>query len=164
MNICKMSRASFFAALMAVCGWISVPVPPFRYTLQTFALYLALLTLGGKWGFRAVAIYLGLGAVGLPVFSGFRSGIGALLDVTGGFLWGFLAGAMVYRLLEKTGKIYAMAVSLLSCYLCGCIWFTLYTGEQGFGAALIICVVPYVIPDTIKLWLAWIVAKKLKNK
>ena len=66
---------------------------------KLFALFLALLTLGGKGATVSVLVYLALGAVGLPVFSGFRGGFGTLLGVTGGFLWGFAFGSILYWLL-----------------------------------------------------------------
>ena len=67
---------------MAVCAWISIPFGYIAFTMQTFAVMLALFTLGGKWGTASVFVYLLLGAVGLPVFSGFQGGLGVLLGVT----------------------------------------------------------------------------------
>ena len=99
MQVRNMARCALLAALTALCAWLSIPVPPVRFTLQTFAIALGLLALGGKWGMVSVGLYLLLGIVGLPVFSGFRGGVAALLDPTGGFLWGFFLGAAAYRLL-----------------------------------------------------------------
>lgn len=157
-----MTQASLFAALMAICAWICIPVSDIGITLQTFGVFLALLMLGGKWGSISILLYLLLGAVGLPVFSGFRGGPGHLLGVTGGFLWGFLISGLVYWALEKTGKLPAMIASLLSCYLCGCIWFYGYSGG-GVGFILLRCVVPYLIPDILKLWLAQSLSKRLRK-
>ena len=84
MKIRNMVLSGLFAALLALCGWISLPLGSLRFTLQTFGLLLALLTLGGKWGSVTVLVYLALGAMGLPVFSGFQGGIGVLLGPTGG--------------------------------------------------------------------------------
>lgn len=70
----KMVLASIFAAIMAVCAWISIPVLEIAFTMQTFAVFLALGVLGGKWGTVSILIYMLLGAVGMPVFSGFRGG------------------------------------------------------------------------------------------
>ena len=76
---------SLFSSLIAICAWISIPIGDIAFTLQTFAVFLALGTLGGKWGTVSILIYLALGAVGLPVFSGFQGGIGTLLfTVLGG--------------------------------------------------------------------------------
>ena len=162
-NVRKMVLSSLFASLCAVCSWIAVPLPPVYITLQTLALMLTLGTLGGKWGTVSIALYLLLGVVGLPVFAGFRGGAGALLDATGGFLWGFLLAALTYWLLEKPGKLPAMIGALLACYGCGCFWFSHWAGNIGFFAAALTCVVPYLIPDAIKLWLAVKVMGKIHN-
>ena len=90
---------------MGVCSWLSIPVPPVIFTLQSFAFLLTLGVLGGRWGTVTVLVYLLLGLMGLPVFAGFRFGPAAFLDPTGGFLWGFLAGAFGYWLLERLGKV-----------------------------------------------------------
>lgn len=156
-----MVLASLFAALTAVCAWLSIPIPPIAFTLQTFAVLLALGVLGGKWGSISVLLYLLLGLVGLPVFSGFRGGAAALLDATGGFLWGFAAGALIYRALETFGILPAMIGFQLVCYGCGCWWFDLYSGSV--GAAVMTCVVPYLIPDAVKLWLAYSLSNTLKK-
>ena len=158
-----MVLASVFAALTAICAWLSIPIPPVAFTLQTFGLLLTLGVLGGKWGSISIWLYLLLGLMGLPVFSGFRFGAAALLDVTGGFLWGFALGAPVYWALEKLGKLPAMVAFQLVCYVCGCWWFSVYTGNTGFLAAALTCVVPYLIPDGIKLWLAYGLSKRLKK-
>ena len=157
-----MTLASLFAALLAICAWISIPVSDIGITLQTFGVFLALLLLGGKWGSISILLYLLLGAVGLPVFSGFRGGMGHLMGVTGGFLWGFLISGPVYWMLERLGRWPAMAGGLLACYSCGCLWFYTYSGG-GLGFILLRCVVPYLIPDVLKLWLAGTLAKRLQK-
>ena len=94
MKIRKMTRCALLAAVMAVCAWISVPVGELAVSLQTFAVFLTLGFLGGRLGSAAVLVYLLLGAAGVPVFAGFRGGIGVLLGPTGGYLWGFLAACL----------------------------------------------------------------------
>ena len=84
-NVRSMCYVGVFAALMAVCAWISIPTPwDVSFTMQTFAIFAAFGLLGGKRGTIALAVYLVLGAVGLPVFSNFRGGVGVLLGTTGG--------------------------------------------------------------------------------
>ena len=155
-----MVLSSLFAAMIAVCAWLAVPVPAVAFTMQTFGVLLTLGVLGGRWGCVSILLYLLMGVVGLPVFAGFRGGAGALLDVTGGFLWGFLVGGLAYWVLQKVGKPAAMVAALVISYGCGCWWFTVYTGA-GFGAAVLACVVPYLIPDGIKLWLAYTMSKRI---
>ena len=160
-NVRKMVLSSLFASLCAVCSWISVPIPPLYITLQTLALLLTLGTLGGKWGSISIGLYLLLGITGLPVFAGFRGGAGALLDATGGFLWGFLIAGFGYWILERLGKLPAMIGAMAVCYLCGCFWFRVYAGHMGLGNAFLVCVVPYLIPDGIKLWIAYRISNRL---
>ena len=157
-----MVLSSLFAGLTAICAWISVPVADIAFTMQTFAVFLTLLVLGGKWGTVSIFIYLLLGTVGLPVFSGFRGGPGALLGVTGGYLWGFLFTGLCYWCLEKHGKLPGLILGLLACYGCGSGWFLLYSGG-GLWVILLKCVVPYLVPDALKLWLACTLAKRLRK-
>ena len=148
---------------MAVCAWISIPFGYIAFTLQTFAVMLALFTLGGKWGTASICVYLLLGAVGLPVFSGFQGGLGALLGVTGGYLWGFAATGLIYWGFEKLCKPLGAVLGLLSCYALGTGWFCLYSGGGSFAAAAASCVLPYVIPDVGKMYLAWIAGKRIRE-
>ncbi|MFR0734721.1 MAG: biotin transporter BioY [Oscillospiraceae bacterium] len=101
------------------------------FTLQTFGVFAALGLLGGKRGTIAIALYLVLGAVGLPVFSGFRGGFGVLLGTTGGYIFGFLLSGLLYwaltALLGNKGwvRLLAMVLGLLLCYAAGTGWFLL---------------------------------------
>ena len=166
---------ALFAVLMAVCAWITVPLPKplVQFTMQTFALFMALATLGGRRGLYAMVVYLLLGAVGVPVFSGFRGGIGVLLDTTGGYIIGFVAAALVYWLLTvRLGdslpvKAIACVLGLAVCYAFGTAWFlVLYartTGPIGVTTALGWCVIPYIIPDLLKLALALLLSGRVRK-
>lgn len=156
-----MVQCSLFAALIAICAWIAVPIPPVAFTLQTLGVLLALGILGGKRGFCSVGLYLLLGFVGLPVFSGFRGGASALMGPTGGFLWGFLAMAACYWLLERFGRLPAMVAGQIACYVCGCWWFTVYATGTSLFAAVLTCVVPYLVPDALKLTLAYTLSGRI---
>ena len=161
---------ALFAAVMAVCSWISVPatVP---FTLQTFGVFLAVGTLGGKRGSLAVLTYLLLGAVGAPVFAGFSGGIGCILGSTGGYIVGFLFSALVMWAMEhffgKSRWVLAisMVIGLLVCYAFGTAWFMIVyannTGAIGLWTALSWCVFPYIIPDAVKIVLALVLCKRL---
>ena len=170
-NMGKKSRdlvlCALFAALLALCAWLSVPVGDLAVSMQSFGVLLALGLLGGGRGTGTILTYLVLGAVGLPVFSGFRGGLGHLLGPTGGYLWGFLAGALVYWLgiTCTKGKLSAlhMASALLCCYVCGTIWYGYaYLNGNYLGAALR-CVLPYLLPDLGKLLLADLLSRRLKR-
>ena len=172
MKIRNMALCALFAALLAVCAWITVPVGDIAITMQTFGIFLTLGVLGGKRGTVAISIYLLLGIVGLPVFSGFQGGIGALLGVTGGYIAGFLATALIYWLITALGRnqeifrLLGMVVGLLVCYLFGTLWFRfgyLSYGGLSFGAVLLKCVVPYLLPDAAKLMIAWLLSRRLRQ-
>lgn len=161
---------ALFAVLIAICAWISVPttVP---FTLQTFGVFLTVGLLGGKRGSMAVLVYILLGAAGIPVFSGFTGGVGRLLGNTGGYIVGFLASALVMWALEKVmgRKTWALAVQmvlgLIACYAIGTVWFmVIYSGTSGTVGLMTVlgwCVIPFVIPDLIKIALALILTKRL---
>ena len=168
-----MAYIALFAVLMAVCAWVTIPMPkPFvQFTLQTFAMFMALATLVGRRGLYAMVVYLLLGAVGVPVFSGFRGGLGVLLDTTGGYLVGFVAAAVVYWVITaKLGETYAVKIAacvlgLAVCYAFGTLWFLLlYTrasGPIGLTTVLGWCVLPYIVPDLLKLALALLLSKRV---
>lgn len=153
--------AALFAAILALCAWLCIPVSGIGVTMQTFGVFLTLGLLGGKWGSVAIGCYLLLGAVGVPVFSGFRGGPGMLLGVTGGYLWGFALSGLVYWMLERWSIPMAMAGAMVACYLCGSVWFSLYAGG-GLGYILLQCVIPYLIPDAVKIYLAYKLTLRLR--
>lgn len=163
---------ALFAVLMAVSAWITVPFA-IPFTFQTFAVFLALMTLGGKRGFYAVLVYLLMGLVGLPVFSGFQGGIGVLLGAGGGYIIGFLVAALLHWTISSRMKesrfsvLLASLLGLFSCYGFGTVWFlSVYArsfGPMGLMTALDLCVLPFLIPDLIKLALAFALSRRLKQ-
>lgn len=170
MKLRQMSLCALFVALLAVCAWLSVPIPQGALTLQTFGIFLTLGLLGGKWGCVAIGTYLLLGSIGLPVFSGFRGGIGVLLSATGGYVFGFMAGGLLYWLITSVrpkAVFPAMVAGLFSCYLLGTVWFWLVylpgNTPLSFAAAAASCVLPYLLPDALKLALACFLIPRLKR-
>ena len=167
-----MAYIALCAVLLAVCSWISIPftVP---FTLQTFAVFCTLLILGGKRGTIAVAVYILMAAVGLPVLSGFRGGAGALLGTTGGYILGFILTGLIYWLSEKVPadspviRIAALVCGLAVCYAFGTAWFMYVyarnTGPVALGTALSWCVIPFIIPDLAKLLLAVVISSRVKK-
>ena len=137
------------------------------------AVFLAVGLLGGKRGTAAVLVYILLGAVGMPVFSGFSGGVGRLLGTTGGYIIGFLVAALAMWAMEAVfGRAKwvlpaSMVVGLIACYAFGTAWFmVVYTGSKGaitLGAVLGMCVIPYIIPDAVKIAVALLLTKALKR-
>lgn len=167
----QLAWTGIMAALIVLCAWLTIPtaVP---FTMQTFAIFLAVGLLGGKLGSLAVGVYLLLGAVGLPVFSGFSGGLGAFAGVTGGYLIGFLLMALVMwlgeRLFGMGDLVFVLSgiAGLAVCYLFGTVWFlVLYTSTTGpvsVWAVLGSCVFPFLIPDGVKLALAFLLRRRLR--
>ncbi|MDD6811088.1 MAG: biotin transporter BioY [Lachnospiraceae bacterium] len=161
---------AMFAILIAVCAWISIPaaVP---FTLQTFGIFVTVGILGGRRGTLSVLIYLLLGIIGIPVFAGFKSGLGVLMSNTGGYLLGFLLIALLMWAMEKAlGKktwvlALSMVLGLFVCYIFGTAWFMVVyaksAGEIGIWTVLGWCVIPFVVPDLVKIALALLICNRL---
>ena len=173
MSVRSAAHVAMAAVILCVCSWITVPfaVP---FTMQTFGVYCAYLILGGRRGLLAVGLYLLLGLVGLPVFSGFQGGPGHLLGLTGGYLIGFLFTGLGYLLMEERleglrflHRMALLVLDLVPCYLIGTLWFTavsrLHGSETGFFGALGLCVLPFAVPDVLKVLLAERVSRRVKK-
>ena len=171
---------SLFTTLLAVCSWICIPtVVPF--TMQTFAVFLAMLVLGGKKGTIVIGIYMILGMIGIPVFSRGTAGIGVLFGATGGYIIGWIFIGILLIILENMErrmgeKIFpymnilrasGLITGLIICYLFGTFWFlNVYAKESvntGFWSVVSVCVFPFIIPDFIKLVLAHTVSRRIKK-
>ena len=159
------------AALISVCAWITVPLTV-PITLQTLGVCLVAGLFGAKKGTFSVIIYILLGAVGVPVFSGFRGGMGVIAGSTGGYMLGFVFTALIVGIVcDKTSKLWAIALAMaggvLLCYVFGTAWFSFVYARDNSPAALKTilgwCVFPFIIPDIIKIALAAILTKKLKR-
>lgn len=167
-----MAYIAIFAVLMAICSWISIPMAV-PFTLQTFGVFMAVGVLGGKRGSLAVLIYILLGAIGVPVFAGFSGGIGVILNTTGGYIVGFLFSALVMWGMEAllgrkpVVQIISMVVGLIVCYALGTAWFMVVyarnTGAVGLGTVLGWCVIPFIIPDLVKIALAFVLSRKIRK-
>lgn len=167
-----MAYIAVFAVLMAICSWISIPTA-IPFTLQTFAVFLAVTVLGGKRGTMSVLVFVLLGAVGVPVFAGFTGGLYVILGNTGGYIIGFLFAGLLMWLMERLfgRKMWVQAVSMLlgmvTYYVFGTIWFMIVymrtTGPVGLTAVLGWCVIPFVIPDLIKAALALFLGNTLRK-
>ncbi len=156
-----------FAALIAVCAWIAIPLTV-SVTLQTMAVCITAGLLGWKRGTLSVIVYILLGMIGLPVFTGFKSGISAVTGPTGGYIVGFIFTSLIVGFVceKMKNKIWSnalfMAVGILVCYLFGTIWFML-AYKVTFMSALSTCVIPFLLPDAVKIAVAAVLVNRLKK-
>ena len=167
-------------AIMAVSAWVTVPLGPVPFTLQMFAFAFAILVLTPKQCLAAIAGYLVLGAIGLPVFSSMRGGIGVLAGPTGGYLWGCrVCAALVLLVLhalrgrfEGDGKVSVVKglvldvavclVFLCVVYVCGWAQFMAVTGTDPM-AAFMTTIAPFVVVDVLKMVAAAICARAVRT-
>ncbi len=169
-------------ALMAVAAWITVPIGPVPFTLQIFVMVFALVALKPKQCLASIGCYLLLGAVGVPVFSSMRGGIGVILGTTGGFLWGYIVGAAIALVLmgvlkkalgkgdvPAAGSVADIVVSVIGAlvflavvYVCG--WTQLMlVANMSPAAAFAAAVAPFVVVDLIKTAVGIAVAVAVKR-
>ena len=155
-------------AIIAVSAWITVPIGPIPFTLQMFAVTFAIIVLMPRQAIAAIAGYLVLGAIGVPVFSGMRGGIGVLMGPTGGFLWGYLIGVSlavgVLALFRARGidnfatGVLAGVVFTAVAYVCGWAQYMVVAGV-GPAASFAVTVAPFIVVDLLKIVAATAVAR-----
>ncbi len=167
LDLHKLVLASLMAALIAVGGYLAIPIGPVPIVLQNLFVLVAALLLGSKWGSAAVAVYLLAGACGLPVFAGGGGGLGHLFGPRGGYLFGFLASAWVVgKISEVSGRrlaaeIAAMVVGSLIVYAIGVPWLKTVLGFS-YGKALAVGMYPFVIGDLLKIAAAYVIVKSVR--
>lgn len=171
-------------ACMAVTAWVTVPIGPVPLSLSPLAIFFTLFALKPRDAFIAICGYVALGAIGLPVFTGFRGGIGALFGPTGGFIMGFVVGACIvlplsYLLSKRAAFASDERATFLGgqvkrgfllrslivgvCfaaiyYVFGWLWL-MWVGQLTAGAAFVAAVAPFVVPDLLKMLLAVFLAQ-----
>lgn len=172
-NIFTVTLVALSVAVLTVCSWISIPsigsmVP---FTMQTFAVFVICGIFDWKRSLMAISVYILLGAVGVPVFTGFRGGLAALTGPTGGYIVGFVFCAVIIQIFKSIKKnsyffmITGMLAGLTACYAFGTAWYLFIYINSGEAVTpvgvLSLCVFPYVIPDLLKMSLAVIIVNRL---
>lgn len=157
MSTRQITRCGLSVALLAVAASVTIPFGPVPFTLQTLVLALLPVAVGGRQAVRAVAIYLLLGALGLPVFSGFSGGLAHVVGPTGGFLWGFLVGTVLASAVlglraipERVREVASGFAMLVASYLFGTLQLVFLLNLSP-AAAIAAAVAPFVLPDVVKV-------------
>lgn len=164
----RLTLTALLAAVLCILSPISVPIGPVPLSLGTFAVYLAASTVDRRTGTLAVLLYILLGMVGLPVFTGWTGGLGKLAGPTGGYIVGYvftayLAGLIIDR--SKGRRIavpLALIVGTVVLYAFGTAWYCIQAHTTP-GAALPICVLPFLPGDALKIAAATAVALPVRK-
>lgn len=161
----RLCLCGVFAALTGILAQLSLPIGPVPISMATLGVMLCGLLLGKKDGCLSVLCYILLGAAGLPVFSGFRGGLSALLGPTGGYILGYLPYALLSGMAKKRslpGEILLLLLGLAACYGLGTLWFVYQSGNP-WETALSLCVLPFLPGDGLKTALALFLQNKMKK-
>ena len=177
-NLRALILVSLFAAMTCILSIFLIPLPftPVPITLQIIGVALSGAILGARLGFYSLALYTLLGVIGLPVFAGGGSGLGALAGPTGGYIFGFMAGAYVIGLLTHFGyqkfskgkvskyfiQLSAMAMGILVVYTFGSLQLMVVTG-MSLPQSVATGALPFLVPDLLKISAAALVAVALRD-
>ena len=165
----SMTSIALMAAVICVVGPFTLPIGPVPITLAPLAILLSVYILGTKKGTIALLIYLLIGAVGVPVFSGFTGGIGKLAGPTGGYLIGYIffaliAGWFIHRFYDKVViQFLGMVLALAVLYAFGTAWLA-YSAGMTFGAALAVGVLPFIVFDLIKIVITIVLGRAVRSR
>lgn len=184
LTVKNMAFIAVMAALICVAGPFAVPMPGLvPISLASFAVYLAGGLLGAKKGTLAVVLYVLLGAVGLPVFSGGAGGFAKLFGVTGGYIIGYIPCALIAGLfvdlffkkapdegskaLNWLKKVWAVPVGMILgtvvLYAFGTVWFVIARGVT-LEVAMASCVIRFLAGDAIKIVCATVITVALRDR
>ena len=159
--------ASLLAALMAAGAYLAVPIGPVPIVMQNMFVFLAGLLLGSRWALASVAVYLLIGALGLPVFAGGMGGIGRIVGPTGGYLIGYLPAVIIVGYISEKAAarigydVLAMICGTVVLYACGVTWLKILTGMT-WTKTLTVGMYPFLIGDAVKIAAAALIAKALR--
>ena len=164
---------AMMVAFIAVASQVVVPFGPVPFTLQTMAVFIVSYWLGFKRGVIAVASYIILGAIGCPVFAQMSGGIGVIVGSTGGFIIGFIIIAIAVggitskiksdnQLINIVIAVVSMLIGDVLCFSVGTVQFMFVT-NMSLKLALTYCVIPFIVPDLIKMVVATIFVNRVKK-
>lgn len=160
---------SVAAAMICVLSPISIPIGDVPISLATFIIYLIAAILGPKKGTISVLVYILVGIIGVPVFSSYRAGISVIVGVTGGYIVGYiplalLTGIFTYKFKNKIWMYpIGMILGTIVCYFIGTVWY-MFNTNNNLISSLLVCVVPFLLFDLIKIVLSSVLAYLINKK
>ena len=168
-SITQIAVIGVMTAVICILAPFSLPIGPVPISFTNLAIYIALYVLGMRRGTISYLIYLLIGLVGVPVFSGFTGGPQKLFGPTGGYLIGFIPMAVIAGIvIDKCMKkwyfcLLAMIAGTWVCYLFGTAWLA-FQANMTFKAALAAGVIPFIIEDLIKMVLALLIGPQIQKQ
>lgn len=168
-NVREMALIALMAAVTCIMGPLSIPIGIVPISLTNLAVYLAIYVLGWKRGTMSYIVYLLIGLVGVPVFSGFSGGVGKLFGPTGGYLIGFIFMALIcgWAIDRFSCKLIpsfiGMVLGTIVCYAFGTAWLA-YQASMSFYAALAAGVLPFIPGDLAKMVIAAVVGPQIRRR
>ncbi len=167
-KVYPLAMTAVMTAVTCVLAPLSIPIGPVPISFTNLAIYLSLYILGWRRGTLSYLVYVLIGMMGMPVFSGYAGGLGKLFGPTGGYIVGFipmavLAGLVIDRSRNRGIQMAAMVVGTAVCYALGTAWFCVVTGSQ-VGAALGLCVFPFVPGDLAKMVIAMVAGPMVRTR
>lgn len=168
-SVKNMAFIAILAAILCLLAPLSIPVTAIPFSLASFAVYIIAACVKTRQSVIAVIVYILLGSFGLPVFSAFTGGFHRIAGITGGYIIGYIPCALIIGLLvnkyENKKFVYpaAMILGTAACYLTGTVWYMLQT-RSALTAALMSCVVPFLLVDAVKIAVAGILSTPLHQR
>ncbi len=164
----NLALTGMMAALISICGPLTIPIGPIPVSLVPLAIFLSVCILGKNLGTLACVVYILIGLTGLPVFSGFSGGIGKVLGPTGGYIIAYALMAYIAGIfIEKSSNIYlhmlGCLLGLIAAYAIGTVWLSAQA-SMSLRAALFAAVIPFIPFDLVKIVIAVILGKKIKER
>ena len=169
LSIQQLSVIGVMTAVICILAPLSIPIGVVPISFTNLAVYLALYVLGVKKGTISYLVYLCIGFIGVPVFSGFTGGPGKLFGPTGGYLIGFIfmaviAGIFIDRFTDKMYLcFFGMALGTFACYLLGTLWLA-FVGEMDFNAAFAAGVIPFLPGDLAKIAISMLIGPQIRKR
>lgn len=168
-NTRQLTLVGVMAAVTCILGPLSLPIGVVPISLTNLVIYFAIYVLGGKRGTLSYIVYLFIGLVGLPVFSGFSGGFPKLFGPTGGYLIGFIFMAFISGIfIDKfPSKIYmcffGMILGTITTYIFGTAWLA-YQAHLTFNSALAVGVLPFIPGDLVKMVIASFIGPQIRKR
>ena len=167
-KIDKLIICALLCAVISVSSQIIIPIGVVPISLATLSVMICGGVLGTKYGITATILYILIGAIGVPVFSGLRGGISFLFGPTGGYIIGYLfiaglSGVAFSKRRKAALNVMILCLSNIICYIVGTFWYILITKTELF-VAISVCVLPFIVGDVVKIAIAYSVIVRIKKQ